>query len=159
MNRTFLIILSVAIIGMVAAVGGFIYWQQSNTLACLTVCGCGACQPTGREALSMDSFHLNSPTNVSLTLKNVGTLSLSLQEYFVKDSGGNQWQSYQWEYASTQGPTLSPNTVATAMITIGQSCSNCSYSGTPGAFSQFISGKSYTVEVVTARNNQFNFLI
>src|SRR6266571_2552216 len=160
MNRRFLIVLSVAIIGMVAAVGVFIYWQQANTLACLTVCGCGACQPTGREALNMVSFQLNSPTNVSLTVKNVGNLSLALQEYFVKDSAGDQWQSgNRWQNVTTSGPTLSPNMVATAIVMIGQSCSSCSYTGTSGAFSYFSSGKSYTVEVVTARNNQFTFLL
>ena len=159
MNRRFLLVLTVAILGEVAAVEAFIYWQQQTSLGCFDVCGCGACQPAGREALNMDLFQVNSSTNVSLNLRNVGSISLSLQVYLVKDSAGDQWQSDQWQNVSTPGPTLSPNSVATTVITIGQSCNSCSYTGATGAFSQFTSTKYYTVEVVTARNDPFTFTI
>ena len=158
MNRKFLLVLVVAVLAEVAAVEAIIYFQQSQ-LGCFDICGCGACAPQGKEALNIDSFLLNSPTNASLVLRNVGSLTVSLESYSVKDSSGNQWQSSRWRNATTPGPTISPNTSAPTIITIGQGCGGCSYSGTPGAFTQFSTGKIYTIIDVSARNNQFTFTI
>jgi hypothetical protein len=111
---------------------------------------------TGTEALNLetDSFPNGSYTNVILDLRNTGTASLSLVSYYVKDSSGNQWALTSWT-----GPTINPNALGQADVAIGFACGSCTYSGGSGVFNQFVSGYSYTIVVVTARNNQFAFTV
>jgi hypothetical protein len=109
---------------------------------------------TGREALNLESSSFANNTNVILYLRNTGTASLSLTSYYVKDSSGNQWALTSWT-----GPSINVNALGIATIAIGASCSSCVYSGSSGAFTQFTAGYSYTITVVTARNNQFVFTV
>ncbi len=109
---------------------------------------------TGTEGLSLDSYSFTSGTNVTLNLRNIGTVSTTLASYYVVDSAGDQWALTSWT-----GPSVAPNAVGQANILIGSSCPSCTYSGTPGAFTQFSAGNSYTIVIVTARNNQFRFTI
>jgi hypothetical protein len=78
----------------------------------------------------------------------------NLASYYVMDSNGDQWALVSWN-----GPNIAPNTVGIADIKIGTSCPSCTYSGNAGAFTQFTPGYSYTIKVVTARNNQFSYTI
>ena len=109
---------------------------------------------TGRESLNLESFAFTSNTHVTLYIRNTGSASVSLVGYYVKDSSGNQWALISWS-----GPTIAVNAVANTVINIGTSCSSCTYSGTSGGFTQFIAGYSYTITIITARNNQFTFSV
>lgn len=117
-----------------------------------------------KESITLDYFQMNSPTNVTLAIRNTGSSTTSLANYEVQDSLGNQWWRI-WlppnETTGTwwSGPTISPNATGTAIITIGSSCGNCTYQGTPGAFGQFNPRSSYTVTVVTSGNYHFTFPI
>jgi hypothetical protein len=111
---------------------------------------------TGREALNLEAFSFpnGSYTNVILDLRNTGTASLSLASYYVKDSSGDQWALTSWT-----GPTINPNALGQASVAIGSACGSCTYSGGSGAFNQFSAGNSYTITIITARNNQFTFTV
>jgi len=106
----------------------------------------------GVESLGLDSYAFNSGTNVTLFVRNRGTVSVSLVTYYVKDSSGDQYANTAWI-----GPTISPGSVAQVNVPIGTSCgSSCTLYGT--AFT-FAAGYSYTIEFVTARSNQFVFTV
>ena len=120
-----------------------LYWEsQQPGLACLES-SCGA-TPYGKEKISFSSADLNSPNNVTVTVSNTGSETLALAEYFVKDSSGNTYSNTTWA-----GPTLSPGASASVNILL---------TGQPmGQPFQFQSGHTYSVIVVTTRNNQFPF--
>ncbi len=106
---------------------------------------------SARESMIMEMVTFNSGTNVTLTLHNTGSSSIQLVDYSVKDTAGNQYS-----YTSWPGPTLAAGSVVPTNILIGSSCSSCTLSGT--AFT-FAFGSSYTITIVTARNNQFSFTV
>ncbi len=106
---------------------------------------------TARESMALDSYSFNSGTNVTLYLRNFGSVSIQLVTYYVKDSSGDQYAYTAWA-----GPTIAPANVVPTNFLIASSCSSCTLSGS--AFT-FTSGYSYTIIVVTARNNQFSFTI
>jgi len=108
--------------------------------------------PSGtREALALESYTFTSGTNLTLFIRNFGNVSVSLVSYYVKDSSGNQYALTTWA-----GPTINPNNTAPAMILIGSSCPSCTLVGS--AFT-FTPGFSYTIVIVTSRNNQFSFTV
>jgi hypothetical protein len=166
MKRRFLVltVLAVAILVEVTAVTAYVYLEQQTTLGCLTVsCGCSGagllvCPPVSKEALTMKSWQVYSPTNVSLTLKNTGSVVASLSSYFVLDSSGNQYARLNWGSGPSAFTTsISPNSLATGFLTIQSSCGNsCTLTGSNFTYT---SGLSYTLKVVTTRNNQFVFPI
>ena len=129
---------------IVLTLGLVLYWvETSNTLACLST-GCGPSPPPPVERIAFDSIHVNSPTNVTLTLSNAGTPTSALVEYFVKDSYGNMYSNTTWA-----GPTLSAGaTVSVNILVSGK------LSGQPF---QIQSGHTYSIIVVTSRNNQFTY--
>ena len=104
---------------------------------------------SGLESLSLEGSSFNSGTNLTLFIRNRGTSSVTFATYYVKDSSGNQYANLAWS-----GPTIAPGAVVQVKVLIGSSCSSCTLSGT--AFT-FTSGYSYTIVIVTARNNQFTF--
>jgi hypothetical protein len=111
-----------------------------------------ATYPSGtREALSLESFTFTSGTNLTLFIRNFGNVSVSFTAYYVKDSSGNQYALTNWA-----GPTINPNSTMPVVILIGSSCPSCTLVGT--AFT-FTPGFSYTIVVITARNNQFSFTV
>jgi len=148
--NTILAALLMVVIVVVASV--MVYAWSTGLLGTLLV------QPqTGKEAMNMDSYSFGNTTQVTLYVRNSGTAAITLQSYYVKDSAGNQWQNTNF----ASGP-INPNTAASVAIgiTAGNGCgSNCVYTGTTGAFNTFQSGFSYTVLVVTTRNNQFSFTV
>jgi flagellin-like protein len=150
--NTILAALLMVVIVVVAAV--MVYAWATGLLGTLLVNP----NKVGNEALNMDTYSYPNSTAVTLNLRDSGTASISLQSYYVKDSQGNQWQNTNF----AAGP-IAPNTALAVNIGLGPTgngCgSNCVYTGTANAFNSFQSGYSYTVVVVTTRNNQFSFTV
>ena len=94
----------------------------------------------GREALDLESYTLNSPTNATLDIRNTGTASVTLVDYYVKDSTGDLYSSTNWA-----GPAAAPNALMQANIIID------------GNAVIFQTGNTYTITVVTSRNQGFTF--
>jgi hypothetical protein len=92
--------------------------------------------------LSVEASQVNSPTNVTLTVRNLGSASVGLVSYSVKDSAGNQYTKTNWA-----GPTISTNSVVAINIVID------------GSAFTFQSKNTYTIIVTTARNILFTFTI
>lgn len=112
--------------------------------------------------------------NVTLYIRNSGTLGVTLTSFYITDSSNDIWQTLTW----TGGPTINPNTVVSVTIgtpstTTGATCgssvagaaytsSTCSYvAGSGAGFGGAASGQSsfgsgsYTIKVITSRNNPF----
>jgi len=106
------------------------------------------------ESLSLLTFSLTSPTNLTISLRNSGNTPITLQSYSVTDPSGDTWTLASWT-----GPTISPSNIGRATILIGSSCNNCIYSGTPFLFQQFVAGHIYMIIVTTKLNNQFTFMV
>ncbi len=143
--NTILAALLMVVIVVVASV--MVYAWSTGLLGTLLVT-----PQVGKEALNQDTAAaFSSNTNVTIYVRNTGTVAVTLASYYVKDSNGN---SYQW--TSWPGPAINPNAVNPTAFTIGASCSSCVLIGS--AFT-FTVGNSYTVLVVTSRNNQFTFTV
>jgi flagellin-like protein len=155
--NTILAALLMVVIVVVAAV--MVYAWATGLLGTLLVNP----NKVGNESLNMDSYSYNNATSVAMYIRDSGSAAVTLQSYYIKDSTGDQWQNTVF----TAGP-INPNAVLAVNLgipsstssTTGSGCAgNCVYSGTAGAFTGFQSGYSYTVIVVTTRNNQFSFTI
>jgi hypothetical protein len=85
---------------------------------------------------------VNSPTNLTLNIRNAGVAGIALVAYTVKDAGGYQYSKTSWT-----GPYLNPNQVVAVNFVID------------GSAFTFRSGSWYYVTVTTARNNLFTFTI
>lgn len=114
-------------------------------------CGCNGsvslpwCTVTpcpGREAINMESSQVTAPTNATLNIRNVGQMSVNLISYFVKDSNGRIYTNTNWP-----GPAFEPNSLVVINIFID------------GSSFTFQSRNTYTITLITARNNQFTFQI
>jgi len=145
---TILAALLMVVIVVVASV--MVYAWSTGLLGALMV------TPTaGKEALNIEnSAAATNNTAYTLYLRNTGTASISLVTYYVRDSANNQWSRTTWT-----GPSIAPNALGTVGVGIYGSCSACAYTGTASAFNTFTVGNSYTVLVVTSRNNQFSFTV
>jgi hypothetical protein len=144
--NTILASLLMVVIVVVASV--MVYAWSTGLLGTLLV------QPNvGKEALGLDTAAaFSSGTNVTLFLRNQGSVPVSLQSYYVKDAIGNQYQlTTGWAGAPS---AVNPNAVVPTNLLIGASCSGCVLTGS--AFT-FTAGNSYTILIVTTRNNQFSF--
>ncbi len=145
---TILAALLMVVIVVVAAV--MVYAWSTGLLGTLLV------HPTtGQENLNYvsNSGAFSNSTSVTAYINNLGTANATLQTYYVKDSSGN---SYQYSYATGTGPTIAPNTSVAITFKIGTSCSSCTLTGSAYTFT---SGYSYTVLMITSRNNQFTFTV
>ncbi len=112
--------------------------------------------PTGKEAINLEqSGFATNNTQATLYLRNAGTASITFVSYYVKDSSGNQWAKLTWTNAP---PAVAVNGLSTTVVNIG-ALSGCTYTGTASAFNTFTVGNSYTVVIVTSRNNQFTFVV
>jgi hypothetical protein len=92
--------------------------------------------------LTMESYKVNSPTNATLTIVNTSPLSIGFSYYIVSQSNNAQFTHDNWTE-----PILPPNHVLDANILVS------------GATFTFQSGTSYTITIVTTRNNPFTFTI
>ena len=146
--NTILASLLMVVIVVVAAV--MVYAWSTGLLGTLLV------KPnTGEGPLSPDSSAFSSATNVTIYIRNSGSSNVTLAAYYVTDSSSNTWQLLNWA-----GPTIAPNKAVATNIVIGNTlCSSCQYTGTANAFNGFTSGYSYTVKVVTVKNNPFTFTV
>jgi flagellin-like protein len=146
--NTILAALLMVVIVVVAAV--MVYAWATGLLSSLLVQN-----PVPKETLNLDSSAFGNGTAVTLYLRNSGSASITLQTYYVKDSNGNTYtQSANW--VGNPG-AITPNQAAAVAIYIPPNCSPaCTQAGS--AFT-FTSGYSYTVTVVTSRNNQFAYTL
>jgi hypothetical protein len=140
------IIIAASLVGILAVLE---YGPQSVCSLCPL-----PAQNTVTESLVLVSHSMYSSTNMTLNLRNTRSLAWQVDHYYVTDNNGNQYWRPSWT-----GPAGSPNIVVSVPVTIGASCGSCSYQGTPGAFSQFTPGSTYTLNIVTSRNNLFPFTV
>ena len=161
---TILAALLMVVIVVVASV--MVYAWSTGLLGTLLVT-----PQTGKEAINMETYGWNpngaNTYNVTLNLRNTGSAAITLSSYYVKDSSGNQWARLSWQTGPNAPAAFSPNALGIVTVTIGNGASgaggqcgsaNCSFSGS-GTFNAFTSGFSYTITVVTSRNNQFTFTV
>jgi hypothetical protein len=141
------VLIVVIVAGLI--LGGTLYWETTGHPSPL----CGGCYHynapgcvvypcPAQEALSVEASQVTSPTNVTLTVRNLGSASVGLVSYSVKDAAGNQYTKTNWA-----GPTIATNTVAVINIVID------------GSAFTFQSKNTYTIIVTTARNILFTFTI
>ncbi len=141
--NTILAALLMVVIVVVASV--MVYAWSTGLLGTLLV------QPNvGKETITMDTYAFPSNKNVTLTLRNAGSVAVTFATYYVRNATGSTYTQSAW----TSGPTMQPNAAGLALIGIGSAC-GCG-SASAGAFT-FASGNTYIVTLVTSRNNQFNF--
>jgi flagellin-like protein len=144
--NTILAALLMVVIVVVAAV--MVYAWSTGLLSSLLVQN-----PVPKESLNYDSFNYQS-TNVTIFIRNSGSAAVTLQTYYVKDNSGNQYTSP----STFSGGPIAPNAVNATVIKISTQCSTCAYSnGAPASGFTFVGGNSYTITVVTSRNNQFTW--
>ena len=91
--------------------------------------------------MTMSSYQINNPTNVTLNLMNPGSVAVALIPYYVKDSSGDQYANGNWF-----GPSIAPGAAISINILID------------GAAFTFHAGMHYTVEIVTLQR-YFTFTI
>jgi hypothetical protein len=140
--NTILAALLMVVIVVVASV--MVYAWSTGLLGSLLV------RPTvGQESLVVNSSTFTSNTNVTLYVGDSGSISVVLQSYYVRDSMGDSYQLINWT-----GPTINPGGASPASLAINSSCSGCQLIG--NAFT-FNNGYSYTIVLVSTRNNQFTF--
>lgn len=132
-------VLLTGVLVAITAISANIYYQSTRT-SCLPCSTCGAAPCPGREALNMESYRLNSSTNATLDIRNTGTASVTLIDYYVKDSTGDLYSSTNWA-----GPAAAPNALMQANIIID------------GNAVIFQTGNTYTITVITSRNQGFTF--
>jgi len=111
--------------------------------------------PTGREILTIETQGFDT-SNMKLTLylRNTGSTPTTLASYYVQDQNGNQYARTSWTV-----PAASPASIVNGtgvFLPINTACSSCTHTGS--AFT-FQSGNSYTITLITQRNNQFSFTI
>ena len=69
-----------------------------------TVPFCGGAPCPAHELLNLVSTNVNSPTNVTLSIINTGSVAVSLASYYVKDANGQTYAGSNWS-----GPNIPPN--------------------------------------------------
>jgi len=106
---------------------------------------------SGQESLNLTSYVFQNGTNVTLVVKNTGSVGLGLVGYYVKDTSNNQY--YSQTYA---GPSINTGATANANILINSACSGCTLSGAPFLFT---AARTYFVMLLTARNNLIIFAV
>jgi len=148
---TILAALLMVVIVVVASV--MVYAWSTGLLSSLLVQN-----PVPKENMSVENFAFNSNNlNISLSVRNTGSVAIAFSSYYVKDSSGNQIARTGWatDAAGMYPAAINPNGLGTVNIAIGLKCPSPSCTGsTPSTFS---SGFSYTVTLVTTRNNQFSW--
>ena len=111
--------------------------------------------PTGREILTIETQGFD-PSNMKLTLylRNTGSTPTTLASYYVQDQNGNQYARTTWTVPPTTPASIVNGTGV--FLPINSACSSCTHTGS--AFT-FQAGNSYTITLITQRNNQFSFTI
>ena len=145
--NTILASLLMVVIVVVAAV--MVYAWSTGLLSALLVQN-----PVPKESMNFENFAFNTNNmNLTLNVRNTGSVAIAFASYYVKDSNGNQYARLSWptDNAGKYPAAVNPNGLISVNIAISSACgSSCT-----GATYQFSSGLSYTVTLVTTRNNQF----
>ena len=92
--------------------------------------------------MNIETSQVNSPTNLTLSVRNVGSVGITLISYVVKDSVGSQYARMNWTT-----PFMNQNQLSAINIIID------------GSAFTFQSKNTYTIALTTARNNMFTFTI
>ncbi|OLD08397.1 MAG: hypothetical protein AUI95_03160 [Crenarchaeota archaeon 13_1_40CM_3_52_4] len=111
--------------------------------------------PTGREILTIENQGFDT-SNMKLTLylRNTGSTPTTLASYYVQDQNGNQYARTSWTVPPTSPASIVNGTGV--FLPINTACSSCTHTGNSFTFQ---SGNSYTITLITQRNNQFSFTI
>src|SRR6266568_3907445 len=89
--NTILASLLMVVIVVVASV--MVYAWSTGLLGTLLV------QPNvGKEALTMDTFAFPNNNNVTLTLRNAGTVAVTFSSYYVKNATGTTYTQSGWTW-------------------------------------------------------------
>jgi|SRR5437867_2345074 len=145
---TILAALLMVVIVVVASV--MVYAWSTGLLGSLLVT-----PQTGKEALSLENTSFTNGTYTTLFIRNVGTAAVSFVTYYVKDANQNQYSKTNWSGTAITNQAV--NGLISAPISIGTNC--CTTTPPAGSTFTFQPGNSYTVVVITSRNNQFTFTI
>lgn len=154
--NTILASLLMVVIVVVAAV--MVYAWSTGLLGTLLV------NPNNNKEgpLVADTINFPSAQNITLYIRNQGTLGVTLTSFYITDSSGDTWQDLSWT-----GPTIAAGQVSTVNLSIPntststacwsntQAAATCGYIAGTGTFTSFTSG-AYTIKVVTGRNNPFS---
>ncbi|HVH14395.1 MAG TPA: hypothetical protein VNA15_01580 [Candidatus Angelobacter sp.] len=111
--------------------------------------------PTGREILTIENQGFDT-SNMKLTLylRNTGSTPITLASYYIQDQNGNQYARTTWTVAATPQASIVNGTGV--FLPINTACISCTHTGNQFTFQ---SGNSYTITLITQRNNQFSFTI
>jgi len=127
-----------AIVGLVLALAaGVIYWESQQTLI-----GPGPASNASKEGLTLGSFRVNSPTDVTVVLSNVGTANSAFCGYIVRDPSGHTYTN-----STMSWPTLAPGATVPVNALLSGELADQPF--------QFQSGKSYSLSVITERDNRY----
>jgi len=99
--------------------------------------------PSVKEGLSMDSYKWDVSGNPILYLRNVGTVDVTIESYYVEEAG----QTKSGPETVPGGLTIPVNQVDDLTVT-----------PTGGGFT-WVSGHSYSIKVITTRGTQFAFTV
>src|SRR5207245_10083908 len=144
MNKNTLSPLAVVLVGVAAFATMLAFAEQPTSCPCNTSSSPSyPCiqKPRPMQTLTMTSYQINTPTNLTLNLMNPGNAAVALIAYYVKDSSGNQYANSNWS-----GPTIAPG----AAISIDTFIDRTAFT--------FHTGMYYTVSIVTS-NRYYTFTI
>src|SRR5437667_12485132 len=102
--------------------------------------------------MNFENFAFINNMNLTLNVRNTGSVAIAFASYYVKDSNGNQYARLSWptDNAAKYPPAVNPNGLISVNIAISSACgSSCT-----GATYQCSSGLSYPVTPVTTRITQ-----
>ena len=102
---------------------------------------CGGPCP-GKEALNLETRSVNTPTNMTLNIRNTGSVWVSLVSYSARPTSSQKYSN-----STVSGLSFAPNTLLAVNIVID------------GGRFTFRAGTSYTIILVTSRNYQFYFTV
>ena len=137
LRRSLIIGLVVGIVASVGLIGLLSLGRCGGPLATPTPC-------PSSQALDIDSWTLNSPTDVTLNLRNGGYATATLSSYYVKDSGGD---TYAFANSQWVGPSIGPNGLVAVHIIID------------GQRFVFQHGSTYSVIMTTTSYYQFTMTL
>jgi hypothetical protein len=111
--------------------------------------------PSGREILTIENQGFDT-SNMKLTLylRNTGSTTTTLASYYIQDQNGNQYARASWSVSSTPPANIVNGTGV--FLPINTACGSCMHTGSQFTFQ---AGNSYTITLITQRNNQFSFTI
>jgi FlaG/FlaF family flagellin (archaellin) len=111
--------------------------------------------PTGREILTIENQGFDmSNMKLTLYLRNTGSTPTTLASYYIQDQNGNQYARTTWTVPPTTPASIVNGTGV--FLPINTACISCTHTGNSFTFQ---AGNSYTITLITQRNNQFSFTI